>query len=98
MAEDREMARKKLGFPLLVAAHDHDPYIEEIEGCWVVKVGSDANNAGIIDIVWPSAQTAGDQPVVTVNMVTCAEYPECRELAMIAKHHNKYVICVIISM
>jgi hypothetical protein len=94
------MASQKLGFPVLVAAHDHDPYIEEIEGCWVVKVGSDAKYAGVIDLVWPSADTAGEKPVVTVNMVTCADYQESRELTLLAKHHNRGVmyVCMCICM
>ncbi len=61
MAEDRDMASKRIGFPLLVAAHDHDPYVEEIEGCWIVKTGCDAVKAGIIDIIWPSADTPGEK-------------------------------------
>ncbi len=41
------MARKKMGFPILIGAHDHDPYLELIEGCYVVKTGADAVNAAV---------------------------------------------------
>ncbi len=30
MADDREMARLKMGFPLICGAHDHDPYMEKV--------------------------------------------------------------------
>lgn len=76
MAEDRDMARQKLGFPLLVAAHDHDPYVEQLEGCWIVKTGCDASQAAIIDITWPSADTPGERPEVEVKLVKCSDYPK----------------------
>ncbi len=76
MAEDRELARQRLGFPLLVAAHDHDPYLERVEDCWIVKTGADATQAAIIDITWPSKDTPGKAPEVDVKMVKCSDYPE----------------------
>jgi hypothetical protein len=85
MAEDREMARQKLGFPLLVAAHDHDAYVEQLEGCWIVKTGCDASQAAIIDISWPSADTPGDKPEVEVKLVKCSEYPKS-QVALAGMH------------
>ena len=76
MAEDRELARKRIGFPLLVAAHDHDPFLERVEDCWIVKTGADATQAAIIDITWPSKDTPGQSPEVDVKMVKCSDYPE----------------------
>eukprot|EP00960_Hanusia_phi_P054129 762550-Hanusia_phi.AAC.9 len=68
MAEDREMARLQMGFPLLVAAHDHDPYVETIEGCTIVKTGMDAENAAIVDILWESGETPGERPKIKVEL------------------------------
>jgi hypothetical protein len=75
MAEDRELARQHIGFPLLVAAHDHDPYLERVDNCWIVKTGADALQAAIIDITWPSKDTQGKEPEVDVKIVKCSDYP-----------------------
>ena len=52
------MARQRCGFPVLLAAHDHVPYVETVNDCHIVKVGADAVKAAIIDIVWPNAAEA----------------------------------------
>jgi hypothetical protein len=91
MAEDRAMARQRLGFPLLLAAHDHDPYVEQVEGCWIVKTGCDAVNAAIIDITWASHETPGDQPTVEVQVVKCRDYPENLDLTERVREHNRIV-------
>ncbi len=48
----------------------------QVEGCWIVKSGSDAARAAIIDVTWPSPATPGGRPVVEARLVTCADYPE----------------------
>ena len=30
---DRKLAQAKVGFPVILGGHDHDPFVEEIEGC-----------------------------------------------------------------
>jgi len=89
MAEDREMARLQMGFPLLVAAHDHDPYVETIEGCTIVKTGMDAENAAIVDILWESGETPGERPKIKVELVKCSEYHANQELVKIMQEHNR---------
>eukprot|EP00961_Rhodomonas_salina_P188144 2538969-Rhodomonas_salina.1 len=37
-------------FPLIIGAHDHEPYAEEVGGSKVLKTGSDAKAVGICDI------------------------------------------------
>ena len=81
MADDRAMAHLKIGFPLLVAGHDHDPYLELVDGCWIVKTGMDAAQAAIIDVTWPSSETPGEQPQISISLVRCRDYPENQELA-----------------
>jgi hypothetical protein len=34
------MAARRLGFPLILGAHDHDPFVEVIEGCQLIKVSA----------------------------------------------------------
>merc|ERR1719436_1502319 len=38
--------------PVLLAAHDHEVYIEQAGKSLVFKVGQDAENIGVIDIYW----------------------------------------------
>jgi hypothetical protein len=89
MADDRDMALKQMGFPLLVAAHDHDPYVEEVEGCWIVKTGCDAVNAGVIDIIWPSADTPGEKPNIKAKLVRCRDFQENLDIAERVREHLK---------
>jgi 2',3'-cyclic-nucleotide 2'-phosphodiesterase (5'-nucleotidase family) len=91
MAEDREMARLKMGFPVLVGGHDHDPYVEQVEGSWIVKTGCDATSAAIIDIVWPSASTPGEEPEVSVELIPVSDYAASVEMEEIVHSHMRCV-------
>ena len=91
MAEDRDMARQRLGFPLILAAHDHDPYLEVVEGCCIVKTGCDAENAGIIDVTWTSSETPGDKPKIEAKLVKCRDYMENLDLLEKVREHLKVV-------
>eukprot|EP00961_Rhodomonas_salina_P040814 548433-Rhodomonas_salina.1 len=63
IADDRRFAAhfagkgpdKSNAIPLLIAAHDHEPYQEEVAGCKILKTGSDGDNIGICDIEWEDA-------------------------------------------
>ena len=46
MPEDRQFAEARMGFPLIIGAHDHDPYLEQVAGATIVKTGADAAMAG----------------------------------------------------
>jgi hypothetical protein len=37
MPEDRQRAEAQLGFTLLIGAHNHDPYLEQVDGATVVN-------------------------------------------------------------
>ena len=41
MADDRETAQKKMGFPLIIGGHDHDPYLEQVPLCCAPHSTSD---------------------------------------------------------
>lgn len=91
IAQDRDMAKQKLGFPLLLAAHDHDPYVEVVEGCNIVKVGCDATKTAIIDITWPTRATPGKEPTISVQVVETKAYPANEDLLQRIKRHMKVV-------
>ena len=65
MAEDRAMAEAGLGVPLIIGAHDHQPYQETVNGCQIIKTGMDAVNIAIIDIVWGSPEDSA--PSITIR-------------------------------
>jgi hypothetical protein len=52
IAENRDMAKEFGGgqFPLLMGGHDHESYLEEVNGSQIIKTGMNAQKAAIIDI------------------------------------------------
>ena len=91
MADDREMASMKMGFPLICGAHDHVAYMEQVEGAWIVKAGMDANNALIIDINWPTTETKGEEPTISVELVPTDAYPADPQLVEVVHKHMQVV-------
>ncbi|MGK3976000.1 5'-nucleotidase C-terminal domain-containing protein [Sorangium sp. So ce118] len=66
-------------FPLILGGHEHEVLIDDVDGCWVVKAGTDAASAAIVDLAWPAeAPPAGapDLPAVAVRLEEVARYPE----------------------
>lgn len=51
IALDRKMAKEfGTSFPLLMGGHDHEPFLETINGCQIVNTGMNADRAAVIDI------------------------------------------------
>ena len=70
---DRELAELGVGFPVIIGGHDHEVYIEDINGCHVVKAGTEGENILVVDLVWSSSlQTS---PIVTVKLNPAKNYP-----------------------
>merc|ERR1719506_3320899 len=88
MPLDREMAEKKLGFPLIIGGHDHQLYHEEIAGATVIKMGADADTVGIIDLTWPEAATPGENPIITVQKRPAEDFLPDSDLASRVKVHK----------
>jgi 2',3'-cyclic-nucleotide 2'-phosphodiesterase (5'-nucleotidase family) len=64
---------------VILGGHEHEVILDDVDGCWVVKAGTDAESAAIIDLVWPAmAPPAGapDLPAVTVRIEEVGAYPE----------------------
>ncbi|WP_437762787.1 5'-nucleotidase C-terminal domain-containing protein [Sorangium sp. So ce281] len=72
-------AQRDPRFPVILGGHEHEVTLDDVGGCWVVKAGTDAESAAIIDLVWPAmAPPAGvpDLPAVTVRIEEVGAYPE----------------------
>lgn len=74
--------------PLLLAAHDHEVYIEQAGKSLIFKTGCDADNIGIVDLFW----TADGKLKRQVHMLEAEDFPSeprvkefvDKELAMMA--------------
>lgn len=57
---------------LLMTGHDHEPYLENINGCQIIKTGMDAHQAAVIDIRWEDDMQL---PSIQVQMIPTKEFP-----------------------
>ncbi|KAL3934652.1 MAG: hypothetical protein SGBAC_009679 [Bacillariaceae sp.] len=89
MDPDREFSKTFKGdvFPIVVGAHDHEPYDEIHEGSRIVKTGMDGHNTAIIDIIWDAAK--GDKPTIDVDMVTTSSYMPDRTILKNVQGHKR---------
>lgn len=75
MFADRELA-KEVGVsrcPVIIGGHDHSPFLEDIDGVKVVKVGLDAQNIGVIRVIWDDTDS-GKVPEVQVQIKPCTDF------------------------
>ena len=89
MPQDRTMAAKMCGegtkMPLIVGGHDHEPYLENINGCTVVKTGADGKKIAVIDVKWVGDSTP---PIVTVDLRDCKDWPADPAVAAAMEKHK----------
>jgi 2',3'-cyclic-nucleotide 2'-phosphodiesterase (5'-nucleotidase family) len=80
IADDRALAHDERApkFPVIIGGHEHVPFIEQDEGTWIVKAGSDAINAVVVDLAWPAIAPVDepDLPHVIVLLDPVAAYEE----------------------
>ncbi len=79
LAEDHELARAQQSppFPVILGGHEHVLVSEKIAETWILKAGSDAHYAAIVDLEWPPEappDAAFDIPVVATKMERVADY------------------------
>ncbi len=95
IAADRELAHaRNPAFPVILGGHEHEVFLEEIEGTWLVKAGADAVHAVVIDVAWKAdAPAAGeaDPPAVTVHLEDVAAYAEDAEVRARVTMHMRRV-------
>lgn len=87
-------AQRDPRFPLVIAGHDHELLVDEVDGCWVVKAGSEAANTVVVDLVWPAEEPlagAPDLPAVTLAVHPVGEFPEDPEMRARVDRHLQNV-------
>lgn len=104
VALDRMLATNlDVEFPLILGGHDHEPYLETIGKCTVVKTGSNAQKFAICDITWPTPDALSPHVTVTLNE-TSAYAPKQEITALVDKHHRvlfeleKAVLCPVADL
>ncbi|WP_437957876.1 5'-nucleotidase C-terminal domain-containing protein [Sorangium sp. So ce119] len=94
--DDLALARMQRAprFPVILGGHEHEVLIDDVDGCWVVKAGTDAASAAIVDLAWPAeapAAGAHDLPSVTVRLEDVAAYPEDAAMRARVDRHMQIV-------
>ncbi len=101
IADDRALAlaqaaiapgRSQSGFPLIIGGHEHTVFLEQVAGTWIVKAGSDAVDAVIVELRWPEVAPASgpNLPVVQVRLEAVANHAEDAEVrARVDQHMAK---------
>lgn len=85
MDADRALARELRGRPVtIVGAHEHTPIDENIDGIRILKAGSEATHAIIIDAMWPSPAGPAE---ITARLEPVAPYAEDAELRALVDRH-----------
>eukprot|EP00928_Gymnodinium_smaydae_P061242 TRINITY_DN45372_c0_g1_i1.p1 TRINITY_DN45372_c0_g1~~TRINITY_DN45372_c0_g1_i1.p1 ORF type:complete len:728 (-),score=69.40 TRINITY_DN45372_c0_g1_i1:296-2479(-) len=102
MPLDRSMAQEMSMLPVIIGGHDHDPYYEIVAGTHIVKMGTNAEKIGVIDLEWANKDTPGVTPSVKFASHGAHEFtPDPAIKAAIAKHKEvldaleKAVLCDI---
>ncbi len=87
------MAARTPPFPIVIGGHEHELHLEQLEGTWIVKAGSDALHALVIDLRWPTEmpKTGSDFPTVSVRVDDVARYQENAPLRAKVNHHMERV-------
>jgi len=90
MPQDRKLASdgictdsKKM--PLIIGGHDHEPYMEDINGCKIVKTGADGKKIAIVDITWIPDSSS---PTISIELKDCMEYVADAIVAKATERHK----------
>ncbi len=65
-------------FPFILGGHEHDVHVEQDDGTWIVKAGSEAARAAVLEVEWAvdAALDVGGLPAVSVQLEPVAGYAE----------------------
>lgn len=73
---------ERFDFPVVLSGHDHHVVDEVHHGTRLLKAGSDANNAIVLDITWAS-KDASCKPTITAEVVKVSSFEPNREVQAI---------------
>ncbi len=92
--DDRALARAQQApaYPVILGGHDHTVFLEQLGQTWLVKAGSDAEHAIVLDLSWPAARPAScvdgiETPTVRVRREDVANYREDEPLRARVNRH-----------
>ena len=88
MPLDRELAHL-MGdsIPIVLGGHDHEHYLETINGCTICKTGADAKKIGIIELFWAD-DSKDTKPKVTVTLKDYSEYSKNSQVQQSIDNHK----------
>ncbi|KAI9309931.1 Metallo-dependent phosphatase-like protein [Obelidium mucronatum] len=80
---DRDLAATQL-FPVIIGGHEHETFLENINGSLIVKTGVDAGRFSVIDVEWYRGMKT---PKVSAVLKETRDYPpEKNVLDLVGKH------------
>jgi 2',3'-cyclic-nucleotide 2'-phosphodiesterase (5'-nucleotidase family) len=93
LQEDRALASRFSGsvFPIIIGGHDHDAYDETHNGSRIIKAGTNAENAVVIDITW-SIDVNGlikNEATVKAKLIPTCRYAANPQIDASVVHHRK---------
>lgn len=65
--------------PALIGGHEHRVYLERVAGIHLIKAGSDAEHAAVLELEWSATAPlpgALDAPRVSLTLLNTRDYPE----------------------
>lgn len=75
--------------PVILGGHEHDVHVEQVGTAWIVKAGSDAHYAAVIDLSWPTRapDDGPDLPSVSVSVERVGDQPDDPSLRARVERH-----------
>ena len=75
-------------FPLVMGGHDHEPFDEVVRGARIIKAGSDAEKAAVIDLHWDD-ETSDAAPTISVQILPTSDFAPDPMVAKKVQAHLK---------
>jgi 2',3'-cyclic-nucleotide 2'-phosphodiesterase (5'-nucleotidase family) len=90
VAADRLLAAEAtslgLEVPVILGGHEHAVFQEQIGRAWLLKAGSEAARAFVVDVALDTTKT-DSLPSVSVHLRAVANYPETAAVRALVDHH-----------
>lgn len=91
LAADRALAKALHGtVPILLGGHEHTACDETVEGTRILKAGSEAACANVVDVVWPDVND-GKTRSISSRLVAVKGYAEDAALRALVETHMRPV-------